>query len=168
MPFIALLGATLQTAFMIWASQNLDDALRQTVRSILTGEFQQANSGQTNTATLLATLQTNMCGAPGSPISTVFNCPGVKLDVRLGTNFTSSSPTSPIDPTTRNWASGFGTNYTCAPPGSIVIVTAAVKFPVFFGLWNPLLSNFTDGSKLLQSTSVFRTEPYDSSSTPAC
>jgi len=49
-----------------------------------------------------------------------------------------------------------------------VIATAAVKFPVFFGLLNPGLSNFADGSKLLQSTAVFRTEPYSSGNASSC
>ena len=44
-----------------------------------------------------------------------------------------------------------------------MIATAAVKFPVFFGSLLPAFSNFSDGSKLLQSTVVFRTEPYGTS-----
>ncbi len=158
LPFLALLGATAQIAFTIWAQQNLDYAMQRTTRSLFTGQFQAANVGTTDSATLLSLLKQDMCGSGAA--SRVFQCSGVKIDVTIGTNFATSAPLQIIDPSTKNWSPDFGTHYTCAGPNTIVIATAAVKFPVFFSLLNGSLANFADGSKLLQSTVVFRTEPY--------
>lgn len=166
LPFLALLGGIIQIAFTIWAAQNFDFVFQKTARTLFTGQFQTANSGTTDTATLLAALKTSMCTTGASAAGTLFNCSQVRIDVSLGKDFTTSTPINPIDPSTRDWSASFGTHYACAAPKAIVIATAAVKFPVYFGLLNAALSNFADGSKLLQSTAVFRTEPY--AGQPSC
>ena len=164
LPFFGLLAGIIQVAFMIWAQQNLDFALQKTVRSLFTGQFQMANTGTTDTATLLAALKTNMCGTSSAPTAVVFDCSTVKLDVTLGNSFSTITPPTPINPGTKDWAAGFGTHYSCAAPGAIVIATAAVKFPLFFNLLTEGFADFSDGSTLLESTAVFRTEPYGTSS----
>lgn len=165
-PFLALLGAIVQIALMAWAQENLDFTFQQAARGLFTGKFQLSNAQSSDAATLLTALRKTMCGSGSSNPSTVYSCPGVKLDVRLGTNFASAAPIAPVNGATRTWSSSFGTNYSCAAPGSIVIATAAVEFPIFFGLWNAGLTTFADGGTLLQSTAVFRTEPYASGASP--
>lgn len=162
LPFLALLGAILQLAFMMWAQQNLDFTVQRAVRTLFTGQFQADNSGTTGSAALLSALKAKVCG-PASSTTTLFDCATLKMDVTVGTSFGTIAPPVPVDPSTKDWSTGFGTHYSCAAPGSIVIATAAVKFPVFFKLMNAGLANFADGSKLLQSTVVFRTEPYGTS-----
>ncbi len=54
LPFLALCGAIFQVAFQIWATQNFDRTLQNAVRTIFTGQFQQANAGQTDATKLLA------------------------------------------------------------------------------------------------------------------
>jgi Flp pilus assembly protein TadG len=166
LPFLALLGAIIQVAFVIWAEQNFDFAFQKAARTLFTGQFQQNNSQTGTSAALLSALQSSMCGSG----VVLFNCSAVKIDVSLGTSsgssFAGTTAPSPVDPTTRDWAAGFGTHYACAGPGTIVIATAAVKFPIIFGLLNAGLSNFADGSKLLESTAVFKTEPYSSGASP--
>lgn len=172
LPFLALLGAIIQVAFVIWAGQNFDFAFQKAARTTFTGQFQQNNNQSATPATLLAAFQSTMCGSGTSAAPVLFNCSAVKIDIALGSasgaDFSGSTAPSPIDSTTRDWAAGFGTHYACAGPGKIVIATAAVKFPIIFGLMNAALSNFADGSKLLESTAVFRTEPYASSSSSPC
>ena len=168
LPFLALLGAIIQLAFMIWAAQNFDFIFQTATRSLFTGSFQQNNDQTAQPSVILAALQKKMCGSGTTATVTIFNCSGVKIDISLGTSFSSSTAAVPIDPATRNWSSSFGTHYACAAPGSIVIATAAVKFPVFFGLLDAGLANFADGSTLLESTAVFRTEPYSSSQSSPC
>lgn len=164
MPFLALCGAVFQIAFQIWATQNFDRALQNAVRTLLTGQFQQANAGQTDPATLLANLKSTMCGPPNALIPTVFNCQGVRIDVATASTFASAAPSAPINAATGTWNTNFGTNYACAKPGTIVVVTAAVQFPTFFNLMGLNTQKFTTGSgagsSLLTSTAVFRTEPY--------
>ena len=82
-PFLTLLGGIIQLGFMIWAQQNLDFSLQRTVRSLFTGQFQAANKGTGDAATLLAALKTNMCGSGTAPNAIVFDCSGVKIDVTL-------------------------------------------------------------------------------------
>ncbi|WP_237476407.1 TadE/TadG family type IV pilus assembly protein [Lichenibacterium dinghuense] len=169
-PFFALLGAILQIAFMTWAQENLDFTFQKAARSVFTGQFQTdpANSGATTT-TLLQAIHDQMCGPSSSNgKSTVYNCAGAKVDLKIGTNFANTTFQAPVNPNTRAWATGFGTNYTCAAPGAIVIATAAVEFPLFFRLWDLGLSSFSDGGVLLQSTAVFRTEPYRTSGASPC
>ncbi|MCJ2109585.1 pilus assembly protein [Methylobacterium sp. E-041] len=168
MPFIALLAMVLQTALLIWASRDLDDALQRAGRTIYTGEFQTSNAGQSDAGTLLAAMKTAICGTTASRVVTVFDCDTLKLDVALGSSFAGSTIPTPLDTKTRDWSKGFGSNYACAQPGSIVVVTAAVKQRVAFGFLYASLPSFGDGSRLLQSTAVFRTEPYDTSSSKSC
>ena len=163
-PFLALCGAIFQIAFQIWATQNFDRALQNAVRTIFTGQFQQANAGQTDPSVLLANLKSVMCGPPNAVIPTVFNCQGVKIDVATAGTFAAATPATPINAATGTWSTGFGTNYACAKPGTIVVVTAAVQFPTFFNMLGLSTRKFTTGSgagsSLLTSTAVFRTEPY--------
>ncbi len=175
LPFLALLGATIQVAFVIWAAQNFDFAFQKAARSLFTGQFQQNNSQSATSAgqiTSLAALRSSMCGSGASATPVLFDCSAVKIDITLGTSsgssFTGSTAPYPVDPTTRDWAAGFGTHYACAAPGKIVVATAAVKFPIIFGLLDAGLANFADGSKLLESTAVFRTEPYAAANSSPC
>lgn len=165
-PFLALLGAIVQIAFMAWAQENLDFTFQQAARSLFTGQFQLNNAQTSDPATLMAALRRTMCGSGSANPSTVYSCSGVKIDVRLGTNFASAAPIAPVNASTKTWSSNFGVNFQCAAPGTIVIATAAVEFPVFFGLLDRGLSTFADGGTLLQSTAVFRTEPYASGASP--
>ena len=164
LPFLALCGAIIQIVFQMWATQNFDRALQNAVRTIFTGQFQLDTAGQTNPATVLATLKARMCGSAVSPVPTVFNCQNVKIDVATSSSFASATATKPIDTATGTWSTSFGSNYKCASPGTIVIVTAAVPFPTFFNLMGLNTKQFTsgsaEGSSLLTSTAVFRTEPY--------
>lgn len=163
LPFISLLAAIIQTGLGIWTAQNLDDALQKATRTILTGSFQGSNVGQTNT-TNLTKLQEILCGTSSAKIVQVFNCNNLKLDVATSSTFAAASVPVALDSSTKNWTANFGTRYTCAAPGSIVVVTAAVKYPVFFSFLNVGVPTFSDGSRLIQSTAVFRTEPSDTSS----
>ncbi|MCJ2039459.1 pilus assembly protein, partial [Methylobacterium sp. J-059] len=50
LPFLALVGAIIQIAFVIWAGQNFDRTVQNAVRGLFTGQFQIANSGTTSAA----------------------------------------------------------------------------------------------------------------------
>jgi len=172
LPFLALVGAVFQIAFQIWATQNFDRALQNAVRTIFTGQFQLANAGQTDAATLLASLKTTMCGSGNAVVPTIFNCQSVKIDVATAGTFAGASASTPVNATTGTWNTDFGTNYACAKPGTIVVVTAAVQFPTLFNLMGLNTKKFTTGagagSSLLTSTAVFRTEPYQSAGASPC
>lgn len=163
-PFISLLAAILQNGLVVWTGQNLDDSLQKATRVIYTGAFQTANSGQTNSTTLLSNLKEKMCGTSTARIVTTFDCNNLKLDVTTSSTFAAAAVPVALNASTRTWATNFGTRYTCAAPGSVVVVTAAVKYPVAFSFLNVGVPTFSDGSRLIQATAVFRTEPNDTSS----
>lgn len=169
-PFLALLGATVQIALLTWAQQNLDFTFQRAARMVFTGQSQTANAGSgANAAAMLTLICDDKCGPTSlDGASTVYNCSGVKIDLKLGTSFAGTAFPSPIDPATRTWATGFGTNQICAPPGSIVIATAAFAFPLHLRLWNAGLSSFADGDVPLQPTAVFRTERYTAAGNSPC
>jgi Flp pilus assembly protein TadG len=164
LPFIGIVGAIMQIAFQIWAAQSFDRALQNAVRSIFTGQFQLANAGQTDATTLLSRLKTTMCGPATATIPAVFNCQNVKINVATASTFAGATPSTPLTTGTGSWNASFGTNYACAKPGTIVVVTAAVAFPTFFNLLGLNTRQFTSGAEngfgLLTSTAVFRTEAY--------
>ncbi|WP_269153957.1 TadE/TadG family type IV pilus assembly protein [Methylobacterium currus] len=172
MPFLALVGAIIQVAFQIWAAQNFDRAVQNGVRTVLTGQFQLANAGKTDAPTLLANLRATMCGSASANIVTVFDCSKVRIEVATAGTFAGAAPVQPIDTSTGSWSTSFGTNYACAKPGTIVVVTAAVPFPAFFNLLGLVTRQFTsgadNGSGLLTATAVLRTEPYQVTGAGAC
>lgn len=167
-PLLGLCAAILQVGLLIWTTQNFDQSLQRAVRTVLTGQFQRNNAGQSDPAVLLAQLRSRMCGKDSGGIATLYDCEAVKIDVRTSNSFGASTPSKALDPATGTWSRDFGTAYTCARPGAIVTVTAAAKLPTFFGLIGVKLSDFADGSQLLLSTAVFRTEPYQTGTGTLC
>ncbi|NEU11225.1 pilus assembly protein [Methylobacterium sp. BTF04] len=167
LPFFMLLGGIIQWCFIIWAQTNLDFMVERAERNLFTGNFQTANTGVTDPTTLLANLKTVMCGSGTSAVATVFVCNNVKLNVSSASSFASSASATAYDPATKAISAKFE-GYTCAKPGQIVVVTAVVSLSVFFAKLLPGLTGMADGSYLMRSTGVFRTEPYSSTSTGAC
>lgn len=167
-PFLGLCAAILQVGLLIWTMQNFEQSLQNAVRTVFTGQFQLATAGQTDAATLLALLRSRMCGKDSGGAALLYSCEAVKIDVRTSSSFSTSTPSQAVDSSTGTWKQDFGSAYTCPRPGEIVTVTVAAKLQTFFGLVGLKLSDFADGSHLLMSTAVFRTEPYQTVGSAAC
>jgi Flp pilus assembly protein TadG len=158
--FLALLAAIIEMLLGFWASIILETALNDAARQLYTGTFQAGHTSGTSKQMLDAFRSEQLCQANGGARVTIFTCNDVKIDVKTASQFPDAIP-SPIDPSSSDgWASGFGTNYTSAKPGEIVVVQAAVKFPTFFSILLPNQGSFADGSRLLQSAIAFKAEPY--------
>ncbi|GLS45011.1 hypothetical protein GCM10007884_30000 [Methylobacterium brachythecii] len=162
-----MLAAIIQWGFIIWAQMNLDTVVENATRSLFTGSFQTANPGVIDPATALAKLKSSLCGSGATATPTLFSCGSIKINVAPSTNFSSGSYANAYNSSTKTIDPNFE-GYTCAKPRQIVVVTAAVTVPVFFGKLLPGLTGMADGSYLLRSTNVFRTEPYSTSSNGAC
>jgi Flp pilus assembly protein TadG len=163
LPFLMLFVSIIQISLVYWVGQNLDDALQKGARTLYTGSFQGDNKAQKNTPSLLSNLRTKICAG-----GVAFDCNNLKVDVAVSSNFSAGSVPTPVDASTGTWSSGFGERYTCAQPGAVVIITAAVKYPVALTFLNAGANAFGDGSRLIQSTVVMRAEPYDVSSGSPC
>ncbi|MET0527803.1 MAG: TadE/TadG family type IV pilus assembly protein [Microvirga sp.] len=158
-PFLALVTGILDTAMLFWASQTLDDALMDAARTVQTGQFQSANAGVTDPTMVLENLRKELCRANGGERWTLFKCSEVKLDLRIYDSVGAGKVITPIDAQTRDWSQDFGKSYANARGSSIVVIQAAVKYPSVT-LTFPMTASFADGSRLLQSVQVFRTEPF--------
>lgn len=153
MPFLCLVAAIVETALAFFAGQVFDNAVSSASRQLYTGQFQAALSADPG-AVALQKFKDAICTSPVP----IFSCSTLKVDVLVVGDGADLSPPSPIDSARREWRPDFGTKYQNPGSNQIVIVQAAVEFPVFFGIFNP--DTLTNGQRVLQSTVVFRTEPF--------
>jgi Flp pilus assembly protein TadG len=146
-PFLALLFAIMETAFVFFAGQSLEFAVSQSGRLIMTGQADAA--GYTKT-----TFKTAVCAS----VVALFNCKDkLYIDVQNYTKFSNASTTPP-------YASGqFDTtkmDYQPGEPGDVVVVSFYYQWPIYVSLFSNNLANQNGGNRLLVATSVFRNEPY--------
>jgi hypothetical protein len=79
--------------------------------------------------------------------------------VRSFASFPSQNAAPPITADRQFDSANFG-KYESPGANQIVVVRAAVEYPVFVSLLNPNQANLADGNRLLMGTATFRTEPY--------
>ncbi|WP_288587611.1 TadE/TadG family type IV pilus assembly protein [uncultured Methylobacterium sp.] len=164
MPFLCLIAAIVETALAFFAGQVLDNAVSSAARQLYTGQFQAARAAdppppadKTTQQVALDKFKDAICNGR----VTIFACSNVKVDVLMMPDGGSYTPASPIDSSTKSWRTtptAFGTQYQDPASNRIVIVQAAVEFPVFFSFLNP--NTLANGKRVLQSTVAFRTEPF--------
>jgi Flp pilus assembly protein TadG len=144
-PFLLLMFAILETAFVFFAGQTLETAVADSARLIMTGQAQQQGLNQ-------STFKDAVCGK----IYGLFDCAtGVHIDVKKYSAFNSINLSPPLD------ASGnFQNNMTYEPgcPGDIVVVRLFYQWPIYVSL----LQNMSGNNRLLTATAAFRNEPYSS------
>ncbi len=156
-PFLALVGAILETALGFFASQNLEIAVSNTARQIYTGQFQGGLAAGTPADQALANFKILLC----KDRVTVFPCSEVKVDVLALPDNQGIAISGPIDPATGDWRAGFGSRYQAPEDNRIVVIQAAVAIPAFFSLLNPSTYKASQGrSRIIQTAVAFRTEPY--------
>jgi Flp pilus assembly protein TadG len=152
LPFFALLFAIMETALAFWSTQVLETAVADASRLVYTGQFQNDNGGK-SAADLAKEFQRAVC----NNVKGLFDCGSmVKVDIRTYTSFPGGVP-QPVN----NGAfdtSGFG--YQPPGPNQIVVVRAAMEYPVFVSLMNSGQTNLTNGKRLIMASATFRTEPY--------
>ncbi|TNC09272.1 pilus assembly protein [Methylobacterium terricola] len=164
LPFLCLVAAIIETALAFFAGQVLDNAVSSASRQLYTGQFQAARAsdppppaGKSSQDVALQKFKEGLCNGR----VTIFSCSALKIDVLAMSDSADFTPPSPIDAGSRSWRSSptvFGTQYQNPGSNQIVIVQAAVEFPVFFGFLNP--NTLANGKRVLQSTVAFRTEPF--------
>jgi Flp pilus assembly pilin Flp len=151
-PFLILLCAIMAAAMQLLAQQTLDDRLDDATRAVFTGVFQKGADPSQNPTDRIRAL---MCSGV-----TMFPCAQLKVEVTIGTTFSNPSARQPYDPNTGKMTDGFGTKFSCPTGDQIATIRAAVPIPSYFGLINVNGIRLGDGSNLLVSTAVFRTEPF--------
>jgi Flp pilus assembly protein TadG len=148
-PFLALLVGLFQTALVFLAGRELDQAVAQAGRYIMTGQAQNANMTQSQFGTLVC-----------QNLYALFNCSDLMVNVQTYNSFSSAATSAPT--LTFNQQGAVTNSWTYSPggPGEIVIVQVMYQWPVILGPLGFNLSNLASGNRLLMSTAAFQNEPY--------
>lgn len=146
-PFLALVFAILETAFVFFASQTLEAAVADSSRLIMTGQAQM----QGLTAN---TFKNQVCAR----IFGLFDCAnGVYVNVQKYSSFSAATTTTPY---TNGQFDSTKVNYVPGEPGEIVVVQLFYQWPIYVSLLSNNLANQNGNKRLLVATSVFRNEPF--------
>jgi Flp pilus assembly protein TadG len=151
MPFFTILFAILEVSLAFWVTQVLETMVADAARQVYTGQFQQANAGK-NANELKTAFKTLVC----SNSAGLFDCQGkLEIDVRRYQSFPGPI-TSPINASRQMDTNGWG--YEDSKATQIVVVRAAMEYPIFLSLLNP--GTLASGNRLIMATATFRNEPF--------
>ena len=147
-PFFFLIFGLLEVCLIFIMSTVMEHAVGEASRALRTGEAQQASITQ-------AQFRANVC----AELMDLLDCDaGLHIDVRTAANFGATPGGSPLDVDGEFDDSGF----TFQPGGANDIVTVRVFYE--WDLITPFISqplaNMSGNKHLLQTSAVFRTEPY--------
>ncbi len=153
LPFFALIGAIMETAFYFMGSQILDSSVDTSVRLLRTGQAQ----AQSYTA---QTFRDTICDG----LFNLFDCDALQIDVQTISSFALADFTMPLeadpdDISQMIWKASLG-NYTPGDGSQIVSVKVYYKWPTMLDLLGFNLSNAGNGYRLMASVRVFRNEPF--------
>lgn len=155
LPFFALLFAIIETALLFWTTQVLEIAVADASRKIYTGQFQADTAGMMSPGEITDRFRDEIC----SRVTALFSCASmVEIDIqRFAGGFPNAGLPLPINDGNFD-ASDFG--YQPSGPSEIVVVRAAMAYPVFVSLMNPGMANLNGGKRLIMASAAFRNEPF--------
>lgn len=156
-PFFAIIGAIMETAFFFMASQILDGSVDHSVRLLRTGQVQT----QSYTASMF---RTSICDG----LMGMFDCDQLKIDVQTVSDFASADFSYPLEPDTNNagqtvWKAKYE-SFIPGNGGDIVTVRVYYKWHTLLDFLGFNLSNAGTGYRLMASVRVFENEPFGGSS----
>ena len=150
-PFFFLIFGLLEICVIFIMSSVLEHGLNEASRGIRTGQLQADDKFDK------AAFEKIVC----AEIFDLFECEGkIKLDVKTFEDFSSSSNPNPID----DDGALNTTDFDFDPGGAndIVVVRAFYEWELMTPLLSAPLANLAGHKRLLQSTVVFRNEPFGS------
>ncbi|MBX9842605.1 MAG: pilus assembly protein [Xanthobacteraceae bacterium] len=151
-PFLALVFAIMETAFVFFAGQALETAAADSARLIMTGQAQTQGYDQ-------ARFKQAVCGK----VYALFDCSaGLYVDVKSYPSFASANVSKPVDSNGNLQTANFG--YQPGGPGEIVVVRLMYQWPVYVSLLGLNLSDTAGNKRLLMATVAFCNEPYNGTS----
>ena len=147
LPLFILIFGILQVGLIYWGTYELDNATLNAARLIRTGQAQAGNMSQT-------AMIAKIC----SQTSILSNCTGkLRLNVQNFPNFAAVTAAGALD---GNGALKTSFPYLPGNASTVNLVTSYYEWPLVNFAALGLLANLADGNRLLQSSAVFRTEPY--------
>jgi Flp pilus assembly protein TadG len=172
-PFLGLLFATFETAFVFLAQEGLDAATAVAARQLMTGQAQ-GNAAITSASQFANSLICNPTPPAQRILPNFINCANLIIDVSQATSFASAN-------ISKSYYTNPTTNYNPGGANCIVIVRVVYPMPAYLSILsaNKLVStgaNNTSGqtlyqgtmSYILMSTAVFRNEPFPTNNYTAC
>ena len=146
-PLTVFFCGILEVGLIFWGSYELDNATLAAARLIRTGQAQTSN-----------TSQSGMIAQICSQVALLPKCTGnLRLNVQ---NFPDFAGVTAPAPTGSNGNLLTAFPYQPGGPSTVNLVTSFYEWPLMNLPGLSLLSNLADGNRLLQSSAVFRTEPY--------
>jgi len=151
-PFLALLFGIIGVGLFFFTTFSLENAVEQTARLLRTGEAQEAGLTAAQFKTKVCERMPSLVDCQGKVRVNVLsfqdagNISGESLPSCLNGDNTLSS----------------ATEYTPGGPSQIVVVWACYEWDLSSKIPFIDLGNMAGGSRLIQATSVFRSEPYGS------
>ena len=148
-PFFFLIFGLLEICVIFIMSSVLEHGLNEAARGIRTGELQSGDGFNRDA------FEEIVC----AEIFELFECEGnIKLDVKTFDNFASTSNPSPIDDDGNLDLTGF--DFDPGGANDIVVVRAFFEWNLMTPIMSAPLANMSNNRRLLQSTVVFRNEPF--------
>ena len=146
---IALILGILNTALIFLAQSGLETAAENAGRIIMTGQAQQAGMTQ-------AQFKTAACAS----LPPFLACNRLYIDVASVSNFSDATLTTPTFTYDKNGNVTNSFGYATGARGSIAVVRLMYLWPTSNGPFGLQLTNTSGNNRLLQSTSVLKTEYY--------
>ena len=152
LPFLAIIGAILETSFYFLSSQLLDSAVDRSARLVRTGQAQSQEDYSAD----------DFRGAICDRLYGMFDCSQLKIQVKTVASFSAASFSVPLDPDTMDWTDEWKGTETYQPGDGSQIVTVRVyyKWPTMLDLLGFNLSNAGPGYRLMAAVRVFKNEPF--------
>ncbi len=167
-PFLGLLFAIFETAFVFFTAQTVEAATAEAARQVMTGQAK-ALAGQTAT-----TFRNSYICSPVAPMVRILpsyiDCSTIVVDVRVATNWsTSDQSKSFMSDATNSYCTGNGSD--------VIVLRVGYYMPVYLsvlsmnglglGQTSKVTSGLTNNKHLIVATSVFQNEPFPTA-THAC
>ena len=148
LPFVALLGAILESAIAFLASQVLDTAVTDASRLIRTGQAQEAKMDK-------AAFSKEVC----KKLYVLFDCSKISVESVVYANFGAITNTPPKDGS-GNYDATKVVTFQTGGASQIVVVRVFYEWPLFFNKLGFNLANTANGKRLLTGVAAFRNEPF--------
>jgi Flp pilus assembly protein TadG len=153
-PFLAIIAALIQTFLLFFAQSQLESAVRQSGRQILTGQVQSQDASLTQAQATTAFKQTVCNNA-----AVLFTCTGLMVDVQVANNWSSANTGMPTLTYDSNGNVNNTWQFNPGNAGDIVVVRVMYLWPVFFGPIAFNMANQANGSRLIMASAAFQNEP---------
>ncbi len=146
-PFLALMGAIIESALAFMAGQILDTATNDAARLIRTGQAQAQSFDS-------AAFANEVC----KRLYVLVSCSGISVDSRVLTKFSGYTAINPVDNTGKFDPSKL--SFSAGGSQDIVVVRVYYQYPIYINKLVPGLANLANGKRLIAGVAAFRNEPF--------